>query len=63
MFCASAQRNDATVNPATQMMNSFLRPKRSESQAMGAVMIAAATMYDVSTQLIWSRDADSDPCI
>ena len=44
MFCANAQSTDATVNPAAQTMNSFLRPKRSDSQPIGAVMIAAATM-------------------
>jgi hypothetical protein len=32
------------VKPPTQMMKSFLRPKRSDSQPIGAVMIAAATM-------------------
>ena len=36
--------SEATVKPATQMMNSFLRPKRSAIQPIGGVMIAAATM-------------------
>ena len=44
MFCASAHRNEATVKPATQVTNSFLRPKRSASQPIGAVMMAAATI-------------------
>ena len=52
MFCASAQSSEAAVKPATQTMNSFLRPKRSASQPIGAVMIADATIYEVSTQLI-----------
>ena len=63
MFCAVAQSSEATVNPPTQTMNSFLRPKRSASQPIGAVMMAEATMYEVSTQLIWSCDADSEPCM
>ena len=44
MFCASAHSSEATVKPATQMMNSFLRPKRSASQPIGAVMMAEATI-------------------
>ena len=35
---------EATVNPAVQTMNSFLRPKRVAIQPSGEVMIAAATM-------------------
>ena len=35
---------DATVKPAAQTMNSFLRPNCSESHAIGAVMMAAAAM-------------------
>jgi hypothetical protein len=46
----SAQSSDATVKPPTHTMNSFLRPKRSASQPTGAVITAAATMYEVSTQ-------------
>jgi hypothetical protein len=40
-----------------------LRPNRSAIQPIGAVIMAAATMYEVSTQLIWSSDADSEPCM
>ena len=51
MAWETAQRSEAIVKPPTHTMNSFLRPKRSESQPTGAVMTAAATMYEVSTQL------------
>ena len=44
MFCASPHRIDATVNPAAQTMNSRLRPNRSATQPIGAVMIAEATI-------------------
>ena len=44
IFCANAHRNEATVKPPTQIMKSFLRPKRSANQPIGAVMIAAPTM-------------------
>ena len=32
------------MKPAAQTMNSFLRPKRSAIQPIGAVMMAEATM-------------------
>ena len=40
IFCASPHSSDANVKPAAQAMNSFLRPKRSAIQPIGAVMIA-----------------------
>ena len=46
-----AHSSEAAVKPAAQITNSVLRPNRSASQPIGAVMIAAATMYEVSTQL------------
>ena len=54
---------DATVKPERQVTNNVLRPKRADSQPTGAVMIAAATMYDVSTQVIWSGAAPNVPCM
>ena len=44
LILAENGSRDATVKLATQMMNSFLVPKRLASQPIGAVMIAAATM-------------------
>jgi hypothetical protein len=54
---------DASVKPATDTRNTFFRPKRSTSQPFSGVAMAAATMNDVSTHVIWSCDADSDPCM
>src|SRR3954452_8705546 len=51
------------VKPPEQMMKMRLRPNRLATQPTGAVMMAAATMYEVNTQLIWSCDADSVPCM
>ena len=45
---------EAQVKPMIETRNSGLRPKRSASQPVSGVMIAAATMYEVSTQVIWS---------
>ena len=44
MLCAIPHSIEATVKPAAQTMNSFLRPKRIAIQPSGEVMIAAATM-------------------
>jgi len=44
-------------------MNSRLRPKRIASTPVSGVMIAADTMYDVSTHEIWSWVADMLPCM
>ena len=63
MSCASPHSTEAIVKPPEQTIKMRLRPKRLAIQPTGAVMIAAATMYEVSTQLIWSCDADSEPCI
>ena len=35
---------EVTVKPTTEVRNSSLRPKRSDSQPVTGVMIAAATM-------------------
>src|ERR1700744_1756756 len=61
--CAAPHIMEAMVNPATQVMNSFLRPNRPAIQPTGAVMIAAAITYDVSTQVISSLLADMLPCM
>ena len=41
----------------------FFRPKRSHSQPVSGVAMAAATMKEVSTQVIWSCEADRLPCM
>jgi hypothetical protein len=51
------------VKPATETRNTFFRPKRSTSQPFSGVAMAAATMKEVSTQVIWSCEADSAPCM
>ena len=51
------------MKPAVQTMNSRLRPKRVAIHPSGEVMIAAETIYEVSTQLIWSCVVESDPCM
>ena len=43
-----------TVKPIRQVTNRYLRPNRAASQPTGAVMIAAAVMYEVRTQVISS---------
>ncbi len=43
--------------------NRRFSPKRSESQPVIGVAMAAATMNDVSTQVIWSWLAFSEPCM
>ena len=54
---------EATVKPLTQINSSFLMPNRLANQPTGAVMTAAATTYDVSTQLTWSSVAERLPCM
>ncbi len=44
MFRAKPQKTEAMVKPATQMTKRRLRPNLSDTQPIGAVMIAAATM-------------------
>jgi len=43
---------EASVNPPRQTTRKLRLPKREAIQPTGAVMIAAATMYDVRTQVI-----------
>ena len=61
--CATPHSIDAIVKPRMQQMNSGLRPNRTASQPTGAVMIAAAVMYDVRTQVISSELAEKLPCL
>src|SRR5580704_707889 len=42
------------VNPTTETKKTHLMPNRPASQPVSGVMIAAATMYEVTTQAIWS---------
>ena len=44
IVCATPHSIEASVKPAAQTMNSFLRPNRIAVQPSGEVMIAAATM-------------------
>ena len=52
--CAAPHSIEAIVKPTMQDTNNGLRPKREASQPTGAVMIAAAVIYEVSTQVISS---------
>ena len=52
--CAAPHSIEATVKPIRQVRNSRLRPKRKAIQPTGAVMIAAAVTYEVSTHVISS---------
>ncbi len=54
---------EATVKPATETRNRRLSPNRPARKPVGGVMIAAATIYEVSTQSIWSWLAETLPCI
>ena len=51
------------MKPRIETMNTFLRPKRPASQPVIGVMIAAATIYEVSTQVIWSAEAETLPAM
>ncbi len=49
---AAPQSIEASVKPMTARANKRLRPKRSARTPVSGVKIAAATMYEVSTQEI-----------
>ena len=51
------------MKPATEIRNTYLMPNRPASQPVSGIVIAAATMYEVSTQAIWSWAADRLPWI
>lgn len=59
----SPQATEAATNPATEIRNSRFRPSRSAIHPVSAVTIAAATIYEVSTQLIVSAEAPRSACI
>src|ERR1700730_414350 len=60
---AAPHSAEAKVKPITEMRNTHLMPNRRASQPVNGVMIAAATMYDVTTQAIWSCEHDRLPWI
>jgi hypothetical protein len=60
---ASPHSSDAMVKPATEVRNSRLRPIRSAIQPVTGVAMAAATMYEVNTQVIVSWAALRLPCM
>src|ERR1700744_1579932 len=66
-ICVSVSDNphsaDDTVKPPIAKISRRLTLSRSDSQPVSGVAIAAATMYEVSTHVISSCDADSVPCI
>ena len=51
-FCAMPHSADVIVKPPTATMMKRRLPKRDAIQPTGAVMIADAMMYDVSTHVI-----------
>ncbi len=57
------QNAEAMVKPVIEMASRRLTLSRSDSQPVSGVAIAAATMYEVSTQVISSCDADRLPCM
>src|SRR5579862_2379313 len=59
--CAMPQSADAIVKPAADTASTFLRPIWPASHPESGVMIAEATMYEVSTQPICSSVADRLP--
>src|SRR4051794_31772819 len=60
---ASPHRNDAVVNPTTDNISRFLRPKTLASQPVIGKMIALATRYDVTVHVASSMLADRLPAI
>ena len=60
---ATPHNPDTTVKPTIDHSISRLRPNRPATQPVSGVMIAAATMYEVSTQVISSLEAETLPWI
>ncbi len=50
----SPHNAEATVKPITDTRKTLFWPNRSTIQPVNGVAIAAATMYAVNTQAIWS---------
>ena len=61
--CARPHSAEASVKPSIEYRKILRRPKRPASQPESGVMIAAATMYEVSTHDIWSCVAERLPCM
>ena len=51
---ALPHKAEAMVNPTTENRNTYLMPNRPASHPVSGIVIAAATMYEVRTQAIWS---------
>src|SRR5579871_100283 len=60
---ASPQRNDDAVNPTTDAINRFFRPKRRDNHPVIGRTIALATRYDVSAHVASSAVAERSPAI
>src|SRR5438445_5069095 len=58
--CARPHNAEAIVNPISEATNTRRRPIRPASQPLKGIMMAAATMYEVNTQVIWSWVADNE---
>ena len=52
-----------TAKPPTPPSMTLRRPKRAASQPVIGVTTAVARILKVMTQAIWSRVAESEPCI
>ena len=51
------------MKPAMETRKTFFNPKRSLNQPVSGVAMAAATINEVKTQVIWSDEAFRLPCI
>ena len=60
---AMPQNSENTVKPPTATRNRRRRPSRAASQPVAGSITALATMYEVSTQEIWSWVAEKVPCM
>jgi hypothetical protein len=58
---AAPHSAEAIVKPPTENRNTYLIPSRPAIQPVSGIVIAAATMYEVSTQAIWSCEAERLP--
>src|SRR5579862_9529700 len=60
---ARPHKNDAAVNPTTEIISRFLRPNTLASQPVIGRMIALATRYDVSAHVASSMVAERLPAM
>ena len=58
---ATPHSTEAAVKPAIEIRNTILRPILSARKPVSGVMIAAETIYEVSTQVICSAEAETLP--